>query len=148
EATEPPDATAPVTAVGAPMGTPGFIAPELALGQLGEVDGRTDIFALGATLFRVFTGQYVHGAATTPTKLDVHAATRPARSIGSLLPELAPPAIALIDRALCFEKSDRWPSAAAMRSELRRAFPALASPTSAAATPAKPGPLTRRKLVL
>ena len=40
-------------------GTPSFMAPELFAGQPG--DERSDVYALGATLFRAFTGQYPHG---------------------------------------------------------------------------------------
>ena len=40
-------------------GTPSFMAPELFVGQPG--DERSDIYALGATLFRAFSGHYPHG---------------------------------------------------------------------------------------
>lgn len=53
---------APITAA---MGTPGFMAPEQA--RDGVVTVRTDIFGLGATLARVFSGDL--GAAGTPTAL-------------------------------------------------------------------------------
>src|SRR3954447_270622 len=42
-------------------GTPSYIAPELIEGQAGNVSGdvKTDLFALGVTLFRMFTGAYL-----------------------------------------------------------------------------------------
>jgi serine/threonine protein kinase len=40
-------------------GTPSYMAPELHAGQAG--DERSDIFALGVTVFRLFTGGYPYG---------------------------------------------------------------------------------------
>ena len=52
-----------LTAAGAILGTPGYMAPEQAFGR--EVDHRADIYALGATLYQLVTGQRPFDA-TTP----------------------------------------------------------------------------------
>jgi formylglycine-generating enzyme required for sulfatase activity len=39
------------------LGTPGYMAPEAVLGQAERVDSRTDVFGLGAILFRILTGR-------------------------------------------------------------------------------------------
>jgi len=39
------------------IGTPGYMPPELALGQLDEIDGRSDIFSLGAILYEILSLQ-------------------------------------------------------------------------------------------
>jgi serine/threonine protein kinase len=52
-----------LTLAGAVLGTPSFMAPEQARGQ--PVDARADVFALGAILFNILTGQTVY-AGTTP----------------------------------------------------------------------------------
>jgi serine/threonine-protein kinase len=39
-----------ITAAGTVLGTPGFMAPEQARGAIGEVDARSDVWALGAIL--------------------------------------------------------------------------------------------------
>ncbi|MGC4952964.1 protein kinase domain-containing protein [Actinomadura citrea] len=49
-----PDATAGLTGCGAPMGTRGYMAPEQERGR--SVDSRADLYALGMTLYRLFTG--------------------------------------------------------------------------------------------
>ncbi len=43
------------TVIGAIMGTPGFMAPEQALGRTAELDERTDVYALGSILYHILT---------------------------------------------------------------------------------------------
>src|SRR5262245_7079461 len=46
----------PLREAGAPIGTPGYMAPEQARGEQ-EVTARADVFSLGCVLFRCLTGQ-------------------------------------------------------------------------------------------
>src|ERR1700722_4738334 len=52
----------------------------------------------------------------------VHAATRPAPSLATVRPDLPREVVALVDRALAFQKGDRWPSAAAMRDAIATTY--------------------------
>jgi serine/threonine protein kinase len=106
-----------VTANGMVFGTPAFMAPEQASGRFSQVDPQSDIWAVGATMFTLLSGMTVHQGQTVQDVL-VLAATKPARSLASVLPIVDPRVANLVDRALSLKKNERWPSAEAMRSAL------------------------------
>ena len=107
------------TRSGIVFGTPGYMAPEQALGKKDEISPLTDIYALGATMFMLMSGEYVQHA-EGPQELLIMIATRPARSIGDVLPQVSPDLAALIDKATAFHPEQRWSSAEAMLAEIRR----------------------------
>jgi serine/threonine-protein kinase len=108
------------TGTGMLLGTPAFMAPEQVVGKPSEVDARADIWATGASIFNLVSGEMVHEAETGP-QLMVKLATQPPRALNDVLPA-APPAVAsVVDRALSFDKNSRWPTAGAMRDALRAA---------------------------
>ena len=51
------DADAELSRVGSVMGTPAYMAPEQARGEVDLVDERADVFALGSILCEFLTGQ-------------------------------------------------------------------------------------------
>jgi serine/threonine protein kinase len=108
------------TATGAMLGTPAFMPPEQAQGNVRDIDARSDLFGVGAVLFTLMTGHYVFDT-SNPGEYLIKAATQPARSLRSLIPD-APSSVAhVVDRALSFRKEDRWESATAMRDAVRDA---------------------------
>ena len=130
------------TQAGSLLGTPAFMAPEQARGRTELVDGRTDLWAVGATMFTLITGRSVHEAETVQEQL-IYAATTPAPSLATLAPSLPPRLVKLVDRAMAFDKAERWPDARSMRDALRGALEQalpdgpvslLLAPTSARAT--------------
>jgi serine/threonine-protein kinase len=102
------------------LGTPAFMPPEQALAQSSDIDGQTDVWAAGATLFTLVSGHYVHEGENAP-QLMIRAATSAARPVASVAPDVAPAIAQVIDRALAFEKAARWPTATAMRDALEAA---------------------------
>jgi eukaryotic-like serine/threonine-protein kinase len=106
------------TATGFLLGTPGFMAPEQAIGNRPLIDAQTDIWAVGATLFILLTGEPVHDGESAAEML-VAAANFPARSIALLEPALPTKLKAIVDRALAFQKLERWPDARSMQAALR-----------------------------
>lgn len=109
------------THTGVSMGTPAFMAPEQARGLWDEVDAQSDLWAAGAMMFRLLTGRNVHEARTT-NEILLAAMTEPARAVGVLEPKLHSAAATVVDRALAFDKSRRWPDARAMQEAVRHAF--------------------------
>ncbi len=105
------------TATGFLLGTPGFMSPEQAVGARGQVDAKTDIWAVGATLFTLLSGLPVH-AGESAAEMLVAAANYPARSLATVAPGLPPKLVQIVDRALAFDKRARWPSAKAMKNAL------------------------------
>jgi serine/threonine protein kinase len=97
------------------IGTAAYMPPEQVRGEIP--DARADVYALGATLFHVLTGQPPHeGAGATAIRRDKLARAAPLE-----LPADIPPALrAIVLRATAAERSERFPSALELAAELRR----------------------------
>jgi serine/threonine protein kinase len=113
-----------ITTYGLALGTPSFMSPEQAAGRTDEVDGRTDLYALAATGFRLRTGRRIHEA-DNPVKLVGMMGHLPAPKIRDVTPDVSEPYARVIDRALEFKKEDRYESAAAMKADVTRAIAQL-----------------------
>ena len=113
-----------ITSYGLALGTPSFMSPEQAAGRIDEIDGRTDLFALAATGFRLRTGRRIHEGANA-VELVMKMANVPAPRIRTFAPDASEPFARIIDRALEFRREDRYPSAAAMREDVRKGIAEL-----------------------
>jgi serine/threonine-protein kinase len=111
------------TSFSSSMGTLGFMAPEQARGRWELVDARTDLWSIGAAMFTLLSGRYVHEAATANEQL-LEAMTKPAPPIASYVPSVHPEAAKVIDRALLYERAERWQTAKEMQTALRAAYEA------------------------
>ncbi len=103
------------------MGTPAFMPPEQARGRWAEVDAQSDIWAVGATMFTLITGRYVHEAPTVNEQL-LAAMTVPAPALASVAPDVPPAVAAIVDRALEYLCDERWSSAREMQAAVREAY--------------------------
>ena len=91
------------------LGTPAYMSPEQAQARWDEVDARSDLWSIGATLQTLSTGRIVHEGAN-PTLLLISAATRPARAFREIWPDAPASLAALVDRALAFVLGNRLAS--------------------------------------
>jgi serine/threonine-protein kinase len=94
------------------------MAPEQARGKWDDVDGRTDLWSVGATVYTLLTGEFVHKGETVNETLAL-AVTRPARSLAELRSDLHPALIRFVDKALAYDKTARFADAATMQHALR-----------------------------
>jgi serine/threonine-protein kinase len=101
------------TQAGLTLGTPSFMAPEQARGRWDELDARTDLWSVGATMFALLTGRNVHEAETQNEAL-LAAMSQRAPSVASVAPHVPRTTADIVDRALAFAKEDRFDSAEAM----------------------------------
>jgi serine/threonine-protein kinase len=115
------------TRTGDLLGTPAYMAPEQAAGLIREIDARTDLWSVGAMVFSLISGRPVHAASTGSQQL-IYAATQPAPPLASVARWVTPKLAAVVDRALAFERSERWSSAREMQAALRAAASAGSKP--------------------
>ncbi len=97
------------------FGTVAYVSPEAARANNDEMDGRADLWAVAATMFKALAGETVHGMNGSVMERLIRAAKDQARSLGAIAPHLHPRVVDLVDRALMFNREDRWPSAAVMQ---------------------------------
>jgi serine/threonine-protein kinase len=65
-----------LTATGMAIGTPAYMSPEQSAGER-EVDGRTDLYALGVVGYQMLAGELPFTASSTPAMLVKHISERP-----------------------------------------------------------------------
>jgi Tol biopolymer transport system component len=115
-----------LTETGLSLGTPQYMSPEQATGNR-QLDGRSDVYSLGAVLYEMLAGEPPHTGATAQVVIAKLMTERPTRlrTIRESLPEQIDNAVA---RALAKVPADRFPTVAAFAI-------ALVTPASAARDP-------------
>jgi serine/threonine-protein kinase len=108
---------APVTRVDAITGTPLYIAPET-LSAPSTVDGRADLYALGAVGYWLLTGQHVFDGPSIVAVCAHHLHSPPEPPSSRLGAPVAPDLEALLLACLAKDPADRPASALALRERL------------------------------
>ncbi len=97
------------------IGTPAYMPPEQAMGELSEVDEQSDVYSLGAILYEIIAARAPYEGKSANQILGKVQNVAP-----DPLPNAAPPDLrALVEKALARAKADRLPSAAALCDEVR-----------------------------
>ncbi len=123
----PNDAAAPVlTQMGMVYGTPEYMAPEQALGQV--VDPRADLYALGIMTFEMLTGKRPFDQESKVALLGMHV-TAPVPNMNGRAPEAnVPPEVeAIVLKLLSKEASDRYADAKELVEVINAALAAMAT---------------------
>ncbi|MCA9717036.1 MAG: protein kinase, partial [Myxococcales bacterium] len=106
-----------LTMVGTIMGTPAYMPPEQALGM--SVDERADVYALGAILYHVLSGQapYTGDDAVDVLRRVTIEPPPPLRRVQRGVPEELR---AIVDKAMARRPEERYPTAREFAEDLRR----------------------------
>ncbi|WP_414640730.1 protein kinase domain-containing protein [Archangium sp.] len=108
-----------MTASGSVLGTPHYMAPEQARGEVTRLDRRADVYSLGATLYHLLTGTYpVQGSNHLEVLSNIPSVEpRPPRALDKDIPvDLE----AIVLKCLEKERSARYDSARALAEDLER----------------------------
>ena len=105
-----------VTQTGLSLGTPQYMSPEQATGDR-VVDGRSDIYSLGAIAYEMLTGEPPH-TGNNAQAVIARLLTEPPRPIRTVRPAVPQHIDAAVQRALEKLPADRWSSAGAFRGAL------------------------------
>jgi len=116
------------TKTGMVLGTPSYMSPEQLAGH--KIDGRSDIYSLGVTLYQLCCGQLPF-AGESLAQLMYKIANEPAPDIRSINPALPPEVAAVIAKAMSKTLDRRYQRGASLAADLRRCLARLA----ASATP-------------
>jgi non-specific serine/threonine protein kinase/serine/threonine-protein kinase len=142
------DGSLQLTESGMLLGTPAYMAPEQARGDLAAIDTRTDVYALGAILFELLTGKQPHGdrlaAQASPWELRQHIVEgntpRPSATVigaghqeTTWRRQLRGDLDWIVLKAMAKEQEQRYASAAELAADVERHLrlePVLAGPPS------------------
>ncbi|HYP97796.1 MAG TPA: serine/threonine-protein kinase [Polyangiaceae bacterium] len=123
-----------LTRRGTVLGTAFYMSPEQAQ-SFADIDGRTDLFSVGAILFEMLAGKPPHVAPTYEAVL-IAICTHDAVDVRTLAPEVPAPVAALVAHALQRERDQRFQSAREFLnaiSELDAAYAVEGTPSAASA---------------
>src|SRR3984957_11309109 len=124
-----------LTSPGSALGTVAYMSPEQARGE--DLDPRTDLFSLGATLYEMTTGKPAFDGNTSAVIFESILNRNPVPP-RQLNPDLTPQLERILDRALEKDRDLRYQSAAEMRAEMKILKRTLDSQRNAAAQPSPP----------
>ncbi len=115
----PVDNQSNLTRTGEILGTPAYLSPEQARGEVSHVDFRSDVYSVGASLYGVFAGRPPFEAEVLVGLLRmIDTGTR--KSLRHHWPELPHQLEIIIDRAMEREPAQRYPSIGEMADDIQR----------------------------
>ncbi len=105
-----------ITATGAFLGTPDYVAPETAEGNV--TDARSDLYSLGVLFYELLTGRKPFVGETPFATLRMHVSEAPAPP-SAVLPGIPAELEAIVLRLLAKNPDDRYPGAEELLGDLR-----------------------------
>lgn len=111
------DDTSARTLDGAVLGTPAYMPPEQARGELDKVDERSDVYALGAMLYEILSGRPPFEGTNAQTVLARVLVLEP-DPLKQTAPLAPPDLVSLADKAMARDRAQRLDSATAFAREV------------------------------
>lgn len=102
------------------IGTPAYASPEQAAGKHGEVDIRTDVYALGVILFQLMTGELPYATNRSITELLLAIQNDEPDRPSSIVSTIDTDIDAIVLKALAKEAGQRYQSIDAFQSDIQR----------------------------
>ena len=107
-----------LTAEGDVVGTPAYMAPEQARGEQERVGPGVDVYAVGAMLYELLSGEAPHVGVSRDEVLE-HARSREPRALDELADDIPPELVAICARAMQREPERRYSDTAQLADDLR-----------------------------
>lgn len=104
------------------MGTPAYMPPEQARGELEHLDARSDVYAIGAMLYHALAGKppFTRGHEwETPREVLARVLVGPPEALARIAPRTPAELVAITEKAMARERADRYASASELASDLQ-----------------------------
>jgi serine/threonine protein kinase len=120
------DESVRITSTGAVVGTPAYLAPEVAMGD--DAGPAADVYAAAAVLYEALSGRLPHPPRSTVTATLVSIVNDPPVPLHTVAPAVPAPLASLVMQGLAKEPAERPAPAAAFATRLRSAITATPEP--------------------
>lgn len=107
-----------MTQTGTAIGTPNYIAPEQILGQR-DIDGRADIYSLGATLYHLVTGRVPFQGSSGPHVMSMHL-VEPFPDPRNFDPSISEGFCLVLRKMMARDRAERYPDVTTLDADLYR----------------------------
>ena len=105
------------TSIGVVMGTPSYMSPEQAVGDIHTMDATTDVWSLGIVLFELITGRLPFADQNTMVLLE-NICKEDVPDVSDIEPKASKALCAILEKALQKSPSDRYQNAALLAQDL------------------------------
>ncbi len=100
------------------LGTPLYMAPEQARGEVDGVGVHSDVYSLGVILYEILSGELPHPWSNSLDTI-LRVGSLPAPALRKAAPETPPELAAICDKALSFDARKRYPSAKELATDMQ-----------------------------